>query len=203
MAPAAPTSLRARKKAATRARIYQAALALFRQKGFLTTTVEEIAEAAEVSRGTFFNYYPTKEALLQDLGERQTQATAEEIRAALKDLGRPARQRAAHLLRRLAEAFEVDHELSRVAVFEVMKAPDALAAAPYRRLLREALASLLAEGQRRGEVRAGLDTHAAGAALAGLFFQQVFEWCVSETPFGLAEQVDSSMDLLWRGLAPE
>ena len=34
---------------------------LFRQKGFSKTTIEEIAEAAEVSRGTFFNYYQTKE----------------------------------------------------------------------------------------------------------------------------------------------
>jgi AcrR family transcriptional regulator len=53
--------LRERKKAKTRASIRQHAMRLFREQGYGETTVEKIAEAAEVSPSTFFRYFPTKE----------------------------------------------------------------------------------------------------------------------------------------------
>jgi AcrR family transcriptional regulator len=53
--------LRERKKAKTRAAIQVHALRLFAAQGYAATTVDQIAEAAEVSPSTFFRYFPTKE----------------------------------------------------------------------------------------------------------------------------------------------
>ena len=64
MSPApeqARLGLRERKKAKTRAAIQSQALRLFELQGYAATTVDQIAEAAEVSQSTFFRYFPSKE----------------------------------------------------------------------------------------------------------------------------------------------
>ena len=56
--------LRERKKAKAMAAIQEHALRLFAKQGYAATTVEQIAEAAEVSPSTFFRYFKTKEAVV-------------------------------------------------------------------------------------------------------------------------------------------
>lgn len=62
--PVADPGLRERKKARTRAELQRHALRLFRDRGWAATTVDDIAAAAEVSRSTFFRYFPTKEDVI-------------------------------------------------------------------------------------------------------------------------------------------
>lgn len=66
-----PANRRERHRAETRERLYSAALELFAERGFLETTVEDITEAADVGKGTFFNYFPTKEHILAAFGSER------------------------------------------------------------------------------------------------------------------------------------
>jgi AcrR family transcriptional regulator len=94
--PDPATSLRDRKKQQTRARISTAAALLFVERGFDAVSVAEVAEAAEVSKMTVFNYFPRKEELLLD----QAPEALGLVTAAVR--GRPAGTGALAALRDLA-----------------------------------------------------------------------------------------------------
>jgi AcrR family transcriptional regulator len=74
-----PASLRARKKLATRRSLRRIALELAAERGFSHVTVEDIAEAADVSTRTFFNYFPSKEAALFGNDPERVDALREQI----------------------------------------------------------------------------------------------------------------------------
>ena len=67
-------TLRERKKRMTHSRIVDCAGELFIAHGYQTTTVDAIAEGAEISKPTFFNYFSTKHAVLQSMVERMDAA---------------------------------------------------------------------------------------------------------------------------------
>src|SRR6201981_3952015 len=62
---------RQRRSAETRERLFRAALRLFAEQGFAETTVEDITNAADVGKGTFFNYFPSKEHILIAFSDMQ------------------------------------------------------------------------------------------------------------------------------------
>ena len=72
--------LRERKKRATRAAIHDAGMRLFAEQGFARTTVDQIAEAADVSRATVFAYFPAKEDIVFGDAPLAVDALAEALR---------------------------------------------------------------------------------------------------------------------------
>src|SRR5712692_9076265 len=94
---------RARHAAETRERLFRCALGLFAQRGFSDTTVEDITEAADVGKGTFFNYFPSKEHILAAFGDMQI-SKLEKVLGEAKTSNLPMRQIVARLTRLLADA---------------------------------------------------------------------------------------------------
>ncbi len=185
---------RARKKAATKERLYAEALNLFRRQGYAATTVEAIAAAAQVSRGTFFNYFPGKDALLHYLSDRLAAAAAETLTAALAGPAGGVRARLSRLGQALAATVEADRELARVAVFARLTAPAADPADPHRQRLRQVVSALLLEGQRWGEVAAGLDPDLWSSALTGVYYQQIFEWCAAADQIPIIALIEQELN---------
>ena len=66
-----PIGRRERRAIETREKIFRVALDLFAKHGFNATTVDAIAEGADIGKGTFFNYFENKESILLQYGEMQ------------------------------------------------------------------------------------------------------------------------------------
>ena len=102
--------LRERKKARTREALQEAAMERFARQGFDGTTVEEIAEACEVSPRTFFRYFPTKEDVLFADGE----ARRERLLAVIAE--RPVDEPAFGALRAAMRTLAADYRDDRAAL---------------------------------------------------------------------------------------
>jgi len=144
---------RERRRLETRERLYRAALELFGERGFLETTVEDITEAADVGKGTFFNYFPTKEHVLAAYGGERTAAVERALEKARATSGSVL-----EVLGELAtDSAGQSHE--NPAVLRAIYAAHA-SCAPVRaelqkrmRASRKILAEIISLAQKRGEVR--------------------------------------------------
>jgi AcrR family transcriptional regulator len=144
---------RERRRVETRERIYRAALQIFAERGYLETTVEDITEAADVGKGTFFNYFPTKEHVLATYGEQRVAA----IELALKK-ARSANRSVLAVLKELATDLAGQSSQSPDLLRSIFAAH--LSCAPVRAELqnrlqraRRLLAEIFVVGQARGEIR--------------------------------------------------
>src|SRR5579872_7065506 len=80
---------RERKRQAVHLSVLEAAERLFTERGVARTTVDDIAQAADVARQTVFNHFPYKEALALELGAESIQQVAQHAHARL-EAGVPA-----------------------------------------------------------------------------------------------------------------
>jgi AcrR family transcriptional regulator len=144
---------RERRRVETQERIYRAALRIFAERGYLETTVEDITEAADVGKGTFFNYFPTKEHVLATYGEQRVAA----IEAALKK-ARLANHSVLAVLKELATNLAGQSSQSPELLRSIFAAH--LSCAPVRaefqnrlQRARRVLAEIFVVGQETGEIR--------------------------------------------------
>jgi AcrR family transcriptional regulator len=132
--------LRARKRRQTRQRIVEAAISLFLERGYEATTIDAIADTAEIARRTFFHYFDGKEAIVVAM-----QGDAEEaFRRALASVPKHWKPlRAIHAaLRGMIASYESEQA---IAIDRFMRSTELLRArkqANYERQERELLAAL-------------------------------------------------------------
>ena len=147
----ATLSRRERKKLETRQALLQAAWTLFRDHGFDDTAIREITERADVAKGTFFNYFPSKDALL---GEVLLWRFSQLDEALDVDRGAPPSPvgRIKLLLRLLHEQMIDNWPLMQQAFVSRLGQPP-----PERHQAKQRLTGLLSElvreAQARGEIR--------------------------------------------------
>lgn len=190
-------------KAQRKEALYQAAITLFRERGFDETRVEEITQAAGVAKGTFFNYFPTKEDVLLYIGERHMlRLNAAMNNGAGKQIYRERSAIVAlkAVLQALADGLAEDKDLVRLAVDKAMKITHLAPTSGARFSLQSLVELLIMRAQRTGEVHPAIDPKLIAQMLEGLYYQQLVIWCQADFGFDLGERLGDVVDMLLMGI---
>lgn len=182
----------------TRQQILDAALLLFSERGYFSTSVHDIKHAAGLSTGAIYHHFAGKEAIAQALHETlvaRFSALVEEACAAAD-----ARTRSRALLAALFDLTNSEPTLVRFVLHArhqefLPAAPPICSTRPFRRMIE-----LVEEGMRSGELRP-LDPLVAAAALFGGGLRLIHLHLDGVLPAPLADYLDACWECGWRGVA--
>ncbi|MCM3302427.1 TetR/AcrR family transcriptional regulator [Streptomyces pseudogriseolus] len=196
-APDAPPSpgLRERKKIRTREAIRSAAYALIEQQGYDSTTVEQIAERAEVSPSTVFRYFPTKEDIV--VTDEYDEPLLAELAA--RPAGEPWTDSVRYVIREAVQlALTEQPETTRLRARLMLEVP------AVRARMRETLTSTgrtLAEAVagRTGLAPEGLEVRVHVMSLIGGLLEATLYWAEHGHQEDYADLADRAIDVIEHG----
>jgi AcrR family transcriptional regulator len=196
-------SLRERQKERRRARIYGVAIELFKAGGFHGTTASDIARASNVSRGTFFNYYPYKEAVLLDYGADIVGRLREQAERQIAE-GTPPLSVLGNLWQTLADEGTRERDLIPPMAYELFNPDPERARTAYQALpLGKLVESILRPLHAAGKLRADLSLQHISNLLADNYLLVALRWSAYGTPRSLHEELRLSLSLMLDGIFRE
>jgi len=189
-----------RRSSELRERLFRAALTLFGKKGYAETTVEDITEAADVGKGTFFNYFPSKEHILLGFAQMQL-ARLEIVVGEIRKSSLPMKKGLRGLVHRMTEAPIQNPAVVR-ALLQAHLSSQVVREEMFRlhREHQKLIGGLLRRGQEQGEVRGDLPAEEIAQVLRQTIFGTLLFWSLVGDA-SLTARVEQSLNLLWGGIA--
>lgn len=200
-ASAAPDGRRARKRQQTADHLVKTAFELFAAHGYDNVTMEQIAAQADVAKGTLYNHFPAKEALLRHRFHADLAAAMPALFAELQALPDCAARLRIFLHRSAAFTERVRDYMAPYLHYRLSQPVDALGR-DNRSGLDQIYARLLAEGQASGEITSAAPTQHLADYLQFMHLCTVMRWL--RTPgASLAAEFDAMLDLFLDGARAE
>jgi AcrR family transcriptional regulator len=195
--------LRERKKARLRQEIIDTAVRMFRKRGYEKTRIDDIVQALEISQPTFFRYFPSKDAVLGEVGRRGFACITDHLRKEISSEATTA-EHLRRLYQELARYAEADRPLWEAVVLSGAMDP---VRSPNMRESKECalglLRKILVQGQNRGEVSRAFPVDHLAEFMEGLYNTIVRQWAVDLTgPHRLSDRVNSAVEFFLRGVRP-
>lgn len=192
-----------RKKEQTKQKIIAAAMTLFHQQGFDATSMEQIAEQADIAKGTLYNYFPVKEAIFGEFMQRSFQEKSAERGARLRALP-DTRARLTAILSELLRGVQAQREMFERFMVYRMKTVLSFQKTEDERSGVESLSTLIIRlGQESGELRSDMPA----GLLEDLFDFVMIEMVKQTSPDGAGDApekvVDYCVDLFLHGTQRE
>jgi AcrR family transcriptional regulator len=192
-------------KERTRRMIVQASLELFRTRGFDETRVQDIVERVGVSPATFFNYFPSKEAVVQAQARAATDMYAALLRHELDRTEATVPERLLQITRVIGEANARDVEGARLVVTrgQLFYGGDADKDAQDHAVFR-LITDLFAQGQQRGEIDADAEPEQLAELYTATIMLTLSNWLtgwLGTRPQPLTDRLVAALDVLLWGMA--
>jgi AcrR family transcriptional regulator len=194
------SSRRERKKQETRNKIFTSAMKLFQEGGYDATTIDMIAEHADVARGTVFLHFPSKEAILAHWGQDRLEEIIE--RRAEWDLPELTCEEKVMRLFKIALAANQEHfDLVKIWVKSTLATPTALIHERQNPVsLKNLMADILEAAQEEGALKQDIDPIIAGNMLENIYLHAMQDWVLSEGNWPVEEILTTKVHYLFNGL---
>ncbi|MGO4384117.1 TetR/AcrR family transcriptional regulator [Specibacter sp. RAF43] len=172
-------------------------MSLFSEKGFHETSVEEIAELADVARATAFNYFPKKSDFIQEWGSRR-RVLVEAIIDGEKLEAHGLLVLLTRYVHELASSHSEHRDLTRRIFDAWVQSGGPMRDDPY---LADLLGSHVRKAQERGEVRSNIDPDVVGHLCRDAYFGVLFHWLRGPVePFDLEQRLQASIEVILIGV---
>ncbi|MEA4901245.1 TetR/AcrR family transcriptional regulator [Desulfitobacterium sp.] len=185
-------SRRERKKQETYERLYNTALHLFHTRGYEITSIEQITQQADVGKGTFYNYFESKEAVVLEFSRRRYQ---EMIRQGRLTQSHTVRERLSTFLEAWADFMIHEREMAWITI----KQRDY---AELDKGLHYGIIGVINLGQREGEISDRFDPDFLAESLEGMVLQHFIHWHVTQDG-NLKEEMERIISLFLEGLSEQ
>ncbi|HEU5401318.1 MAG TPA: TetR/AcrR family transcriptional regulator [Terriglobales bacterium] len=191
---------RERRAAETRLRLFRCALQLFSEHGFSNVTVEDITEAADVGKGTFFNYFESKDHVLGVLAEIQLGKVREAVEEA--EAGKRSIESVLHhLFQRVAEEPGRSPKMARTLISGFVSSERSTEIMGENMAKGRAMITRAIEiGQKRKEIDPRLKKERIALQLQETFLGALLIWSLTGEP-KLQDMIETSFQLFWRAIA--
>lgn len=184
-----------------RSELYETSVARFRTQGFDETTVREIVDAVGVSEPTFFNYFPTKTAVLDEYASHIVRRFEALLSECLHDHV-PATETIDAFVELVVKTYGRDRRFMATVATRSRLYWGATGEIRDQELrLYELLVEVFRRGQEAGEVRTDLDPQRIAETFTGAYMLVVINWLVGwwGTRGDLADRLAEQLSLLSRG----
>jgi AcrR family transcriptional regulator len=186
-----------------RQEIRDTALRLFHERGFDETRVHDVIALVGISEKTFFNYFASKQAVLETSAIEMVEAYQALLEYELTCAERPVLQRLAEIVELWAQSFAGDRQFlatvtTRTPAFFGASGP----LADQQKTTQRLLADLLRQGQMRGELRIGPDPLQLAELLTAAMLLTTINWLGQwweDSHDALTDRLGHALDIFLNG----
>lgn len=191
-----------RKKIETRKKIINTTIRLIQYKGFDATTMEQIAKEADIAKGTLYNYYSVKEAIISDYIKQTFQTKNVDRLSRIKTLTN-TRSRMVYIISNLMDGVKSHKEMfEKYLVYQMKEMVSFEKSEDEGSGIASPIASIIELGQREGEIRCDIPLKMLTEFFLFIFIEAVKQYYMNPEEFNQNEIIERYVDIFINGVKP-